>query len=213
MGDAGVGEQALNVALEQGTEVADGHRQRCQNPHKDRPAVLHLREAGEGDAEQDGEGSGLGRGGHEADDRGGCTLIDVGRPDMERSGGDLEAQADKDEGEGGEGEGRGRSGLEAEGDGVDVGRAGGPERESDAVKEEGGGEGAEQEVLDGGLGAGGLALAEAAEDVGGNRGDFEADEDHEELDRAGHEHHADGAEAEQGEVLACVAGVAFEVVE
>ncbi len=104
-------------------------------------------------------------------------------------------------------------GLEAVGDGVDVGRAGGSEGERDAVEEEGGGEGAEKEVLDGGLGAGGLSLAEAAEDVGGDRGDLEADEDHQELDRAGHEHHADGAEAEQGEVLAGVAGVAFEVVE
>ena len=33
------------------------------------------------------------------------------------------------------------------------------------------------------------------------------------LDRAGHEHHADGAEEDEGVVLAGVGGVAFEVVE
>ena len=56
-------------------------------------------------------------------------------------------------------------------------------------------------------------MRKPAEDVGGDGGDLEADEDHEELDRAGHEHHADGAEEDEGEVLAGVAGVAFEVVE
>ncbi len=61
--------------------------------------------------------------------------------------------------------------------------------------------------------AGGLALAHAGHDVGGDGGDFEADEDHEQLDGAGHEHHADGAEEDEGEVLAGVGGVAFEVVE
>src|SRR6202012_1598655 len=109
-------------------------------------------------------------------------------------------------GEGGEGEGRGGGGLEAVSDGVDVGRAGGAEGQCDAIEEESGGEGAEQKVLDGGFGGGGLAFAEAAHDVGGDGGDFEADEDHEELDGAGHEHHADGAEAEEGVVLAGVAG-------
>jgi hypothetical protein len=32
VGDAGVGEHALDVALEQGAEVADGHRQGRENP-------------------------------------------------------------------------------------------------------------------------------------------------------------------------------------
>ena len=96
---------------------------------------------------------------------------------------------------------------------ADGGGAGGSEGEGDAVEEEGGGEGAEQEVLDGGLGGGGLAFAEAGHDVGGDGGDLEADEDHEQLDGAGHEHHAGGAEEDEGEVLAGVAGVAFEVVE
>ena len=94
------------------------------------------------------------------------------------------------------------------------GGAGGSEAERDAVEEECGGEAAEQEVFDGGLGGGGLALAEAREDVGGDRGDLKADEDHEQLDRASHEHHAGGAEEHERVVLAGVrVGRAFEVVE
>ena len=65
------------------------------------------------------------------------------------------------------------------------------------------------------FGAGGLALAEAGQDVGGDGRDLEADEDHQQLDRAGHEHHADGAEEDQREVFAGVAWrwAAVEVVE
>ncbi len=64
MGDGGVGQQALDVALQERAEVADGHRQHGEDPDEDGPAVLHGGEAGEGDAEQDGEGGGLGGGGH-----------------------------------------------------------------------------------------------------------------------------------------------------
>ena len=100
MGDAGVGEHALDVALEERAEVADGHGERGEDPDQHGPAVLHGREAGEGDAQQDGEGGGLGGGRHEADDGGGRALVDVGGPDVEGGGGDLEAEADEDHGEG-----------------------------------------------------------------------------------------------------------------
>ena len=99
------------------------------------------------------------------------------------------------------------------GDGVDVGRACGSEGQGYAVKKESGGEGAKKEVLDRGFSAGGLSLTEAAHDVGRDGGDLEANEDHEEFDRTGHQHHADGAEEGEGEVLAGVAGVAFEEVQ
>ena len=99
------------------------------------------------------------------------------------------------------------------GDGYDGGRAGGAEGHGDAVEEEGGGKGAEQEVLDGGLGCGGATFAEAGEDVGGDGRDLEADENHEELDRRGHEHHAGGTEEDEGEILAGVAVGGIEVIE
>ena len=168
----------------------------------------------EEEAEQDGEGGGFGRGGHQADDRGGSALVDVGCPDVEGGGGDLEAETDEDHADSEPAEERGFGDSHARGDGGDAGGAGCAEAQRDAVEEEGGGEAAEKEVLDGGLGCGGAAFAETGEDVGGDRGDFEADEDHEELDGRSHEHHAGGAEADEGKVLAGMRYRAvFEVIE
>jgi hypothetical protein len=90
------------------------------------------------------------------------------------------------------------------GDGRDAGGASGAVEQRDAVEKERGCEAAQQEVLDGGLGGRGAAFAEAGEDVGGDGGDLQADEDHQELDRAGHEHHAGGAKEDEREVLAGV---------
>src|SRR6202044_34437 len=100
------------------------------------------------------EGGGFGCGRHESDNRGWCALVDVGGPDMEGGSGDFEAEADDDEGQRREGQGRGRGRLGAVGDRVDVGRSCGSEGQGYAVKEKGCGEGAKQEVLDGGLSAG-----------------------------------------------------------
>ena len=55
------------------------------------------------------------------------------------------------------------------GDGVDGGGAGSAEDESDSVEEEGCGEGAEQEVLEGGFGSLGALAAQAGKDVGRDR--------------------------------------------
>ena len=100
MGDGGVGEQALDVGLEEGAEVADGHREDGEDgDHQDPVVAVHGRGVEE-EAEEDGEGGGLGGGRHEADDGGGGALVDVGGPDMEGGGGDFEAEADEDHGYG-----------------------------------------------------------------------------------------------------------------
>ena len=132
---------------------------------------------------------------------------------MERRGGDLEAEADDHHGEREEGHAWRRTAAKAGGDRGDAGGTGGAECERNAVEEERGGKRAEQEVLDGGLGGRDLGLAEAGHDVSGDGRDLEADEDHQELDRTGHQHHADGAEEDQRVVLAGVAGFAFKVFE
>src|SRR6202012_4006063 len=100
------------------------------------------------------------------------ALVDIRGPNVEGCGGDFEAEADEDQSQCGESQGRCCGRFETVGNSVDIGRAGGAEGERDAVEKEGGGKGAEQEVLDGGSGAGGLTLAEAAEDVGRDRGDL-----------------------------------------
>ena len=93
------------------------------------------------------------------------------------------------------------------GDLVDLRGAGGAEDERDAVEEECRGEGAEQEVLDGGFRAAAGLLAVAGKDVGGDGGDFEGDEDDEQLDGAGEQAHADGAEDDERVELALMVAV------
>ena len=46
-------------------------------------------------AQEDGEGRGFRAGGEKRRDRRGRALVDVRRPDLERRGGDLEAEADE----------------------------------------------------------------------------------------------------------------------
>src|SRR6266542_5780365 len=47
------------------------------------------------DAQERSKPSGLGTGGHEGGDRRGSAFINVGRPDVKRCRGDLEAEADQ----------------------------------------------------------------------------------------------------------------------
>ena len=212
--DGGVGEQAFDVALQQRAEVADAHAGDGEELDQEDPVRAQRGHAVEEEAQQHGEGGGLGRGGHQADDRRGRALVDIRRPDVEGSERDLEAEADEHHRDGEDGEVRRGGGRDAVVDGGDGGGAGCAEAERDAVEEECGGEAAEQEVFERGLGGGGLAFAEARKDVGGDRRDLEADEDHEQLDGAGHEHHAGGAEERERVELAGVrVGRAVEVVE
>jgi hypothetical protein len=88
----------------------------------------------------------------------------------------------------------------------------------DGVQEESRREGTQQEILDRGLRARGLALAEAGHDVGRDRRDFQSDEDHQQLGRAGHEHHADRPKQDQRVIFAGVprhsrCRIALKVIE
>ena len=56
-------------------------------------------------------------------------------------------------------------------------------------------------------------LAVAGEDVGGDGGDFESDEDDQQLDGAGEQAHAHGAEDDEREVFALVVAVFRQSIE
>ncbi len=101
----------------------------------------------------------------------------------------------------------------ASSDGGDRGRPGRSEGQRDAIQEERRRKRTQQEILQRSLDAARLALAEACQDVRRDRRDLEADEHHQQLDRAGHQHHARRAEENQREVLAGMRGVAFKIIE
>ena len=129
------------------------------------------------DAQKKSEGRGLGRGGEQGDNGGGRAFVDIGRPDVKGRGGDLEENADQHQRQGGQNEGVILGSGREMGDLVDLRGAGGAKDQRDAVEKKAGGEGAKQEVLDGGFRAAASLFAIAGKDVGGDRGDFQSDED------------------------------------
>ena len=183
--DGGVGQHALDVLLAQRARLPTVMESNRENPEEAPPMLLDRGVGAIEDAQQNREGGGLGRGGHERDDRRRRAFVDVGRPDLEGRGGDLEAEADQDHERW-----QSRRGSESWLCGSAAAMAAMlrcsrcAEDQRDSVEEECGGEGAEQEVLDCRFGALACALAEAGEDVGGDRRDFEADEDQQQFDGA-----------------------------
>ncbi len=98
VGDARIGEQALDVALSEGHDVAQGHR---QNRHDGDPGAKAFRqpllEHGREDAVENEQARPLGRDG-EIGDRGcGHARVHVGGPRMERRERHLEAETHEQE--------------------------------------------------------------------------------------------------------------------
>jgi len=89
-------------------------------------------------------------------------------------------------------------------DAGEVGVAGGAVEQRAAVEEQRGGEGAEQEVLHGGLRAARRAAAEAGEGVDAERHGLEPEEEREQIPRGGEDDRADRGEGEERVELAAV---------
>ena len=199
VGDRGVGQQALDVALGDGQRGTDEHRQHGDDPqHRlPRPAVR-----AEGDVEQAhdrAEGGDLGAGRHERGDRGRGALVDVGGPRLERHGADLEEQADREQARADEQQ-AGAADVVAHGlvDRGEVHGAGEAVEQRRAVEEEAGGEGAEEEVLERRLLAQQAAAArQPAQQVEREREDLEADEHRQQVVGRREEHHAEDREHHQ----------------
>ena len=144
------------------------------------------------------------------------ALVDVGRPEVERHGGDLEAEPDEEQGDAGEHEGVVALDGDAAGQrGDHLGDVGGPDgavHEGDAVQQERRGEAAEDEVLDAALGAAGLAAVARGEDVERQRHRLQPDEQHDQVVRRRHHDAARRGDEQQGVDLRTVERLAPEVV-
>ena len=213
MGDGGVGQHALDVLLAESGEIADGHGEDRDDPQQRRPERAEMGKHLIDDAQEQGEGGGFGCGGEQGDDRRGRAFVDIGRPDVEGRGGDFEENSDQHKRQRGKDEGLIlRNGRETR-NLVNLRGACGAKDHCDAVEKKCSSEGAEEEVFDGGFGAAAGLLAVAGEDVGGDRGDFEGNEDDEQLDGGGEQAHADCAENDEGVELALVVAIGWQSVE
>ena len=129
----------------------------------------------------------------------GRTLVDVGRPGLERRGADLEQQADREQRDAGEQQAVvGRAGPDRLVDARERHRARVAVDQGGAVQEEAGGEGAEQEVLERGLLAQQPAApGQPAEQVERQREHLERDEHREQVTRRREHQHAADREQQQ----------------
>ena len=127
-------------------------------------------------------------------------MVDVGDPELEGGGGDFETEGDEDEAEAEEEGGGG--GLVEEGkfgrNGGEVELSGHAVDPRDAVDEEPGREGAEDEEFGAGFEAVLVAAEVGDEDVEGDGDQLERDEDHHEVDGGGHPHEAGAGEDGEG---------------
>ena len=85
------------LRLADGGEGAEQHRGDGEEDDDLLPLRRDAREALQQRAQQQRHGGELGRGGEEGGDRRRRALVDVGRPHVERHGGDLEGEADQQE--------------------------------------------------------------------------------------------------------------------
>ena len=201
--DRAVGQQALDVGLVDGGQVADVSVSDRDHGEQRLPGLARGGQRAEEDAQQEGDRRGL-RGhrkirGH----RGRRAFVGVGRPHVERRGGDLEEQAD----------GRGRQ----------PGRPPGPRPAAaamapvmsaslvepampyitrEAVRQEAARERAEQQILHGGFVGALLAAQEADHDVEAQRHQLQADEEGDQVGAGRQEVHAALREQDQAVVLA-----------
>src|ERR1035437_2744441 len=185
--DGTVGQHAFDVGLQQRGEIADTHGRQRAGPHQRLPAVADGVESGDENAQEDGEGSGLRSGGEERGDGGRRALVDVGRPYLEGRGGDFEGQSDEHQGGGDGQDGVGCLVQNGAANQQQVDAAGGAVDQRHAVQEEGGGEAAEQEILERRLVRALIVAQIAGQDIARDGGDLEANEDHDQVVRGGHQ--------------------------
>ena len=93
VGDARIGEHALEARLAQRGQVAERHGDDGDDRQGPSPCRLLGGKGDEQQADQGGEPCGLGAGAHESGDRRRRALIDIRRPHMEGDKADLEAEA------------------------------------------------------------------------------------------------------------------------
>ena len=94
MGDAGVGQHALEACLVQRSQVAQRHGEHGDDGERHAPRFLIGGHGDEQNAQEGGEAGRLGGGAHEGRDGRGRALVDVRRPHVEGDEADLEAEAD-----------------------------------------------------------------------------------------------------------------------
>ncbi len=221
LADRGPGEQAYGAVrtagvLAQGRDIADGHGQRGEDGQGRAPDVRVRGEALDRDEDQAGEADGLADHGEVARDGERRADVGVRHPEVERGGGGLEGEADEGERDTGARQG-GQPRVGQGGEGVrhlgEVQAAGGRVQEAHTEQHHGGGGHRGQEELERGLGGEAVPAPQSDQREGGQRGDFEGDDEGGEVPGGGQQGRAGGRGEQQEPVLAAGQVVVLEGVD
>ena len=190
---AGVGEQALDVALSDGHKVAHQHGDGGKDGDDDLPVVHSGHEALTEETQHQGEGSGLRADSQVGGDWKGGALVDVGGPHVEGDGRHLEAQPHQYQGETDpEGGADSFSALQEFKLGSDVGVAGDAKHaveHAEAEKQDGRGEASDEDVLDTGLVGLGIVSGIRGHDIEAEAHQLKGDVGRQQLPGGGHGRH------------------------
>ncbi len=165
MADRAVGHQPLDVALVDRGEGAEQHRQDGDEPDDLPPFRGEAAERLDEKADEERDRGDLRRHREERRDRRRRPLVDVGRPHMERHGRDLEGEPDRDEHDADDETDRRAAIGEELGEAIEARRPGEAVDQRGTVEQHAGGQRAEDEVLEPGLGRADRVAVEGGEDV------------------------------------------------
>ena len=205
MPDGGVGQQALDVVLVERGQISNDHGGHGHHGEYVHPVGPHRAQRNQEQAQQQSEGGGFGGDRDVGGDGRGRALIDVRRPLVERNRRYLEKEG------GGNRDGRQKN------DGVvqvplpnclrypiDVGGPADAVEQRKPVRQDAGGEHAQEKVFDGGFVRAPIAPEKTGEQVEGDGHQFQTNEEGDEVNPAGQQHHADSGEEDERVVLALV---------
>ncbi len=191
MADGAVGHQALDVGLADGGEGAQPHRQHRDELDDLAPLLQRVGERDDDGADEHREGCDFRGGGEKGDDRGRRAFVNVRRPHMERHGGKLERQAGDQEDQPEDQADADARRLDDMGDAGEFGGAGEAVDQRDAVEQHPGGQRAEDEIFQAGLGGAQRIAVEGGQHIERQALQFEAEIERQEIRSRNHQQHAE----------------------
>lgn len=152
--------------------------------------------------EENAEGRDLSDRSHEPGHHGGRPFVNVGSPHMERSRRNLEGETDHSEDHSSDHHRLERSRILDEG-GEPADRLGprGPVEKGNSIKEDGGGEGSQKKVLEGGFDRPVNRSLESHQDIKAQGHQLDPQEQGDQVARRDHDHHSDGGKEKKAVVL------------
>ncbi len=202
MCNRGIRQQAFDIFLRQGKQVAHRHRHRCHRQHHRQPINVGSK-ADEEDADENGEACALG--GNRKECRHGCgsAFVHIRSPEVKRHQRNFESNPDQHhQRRHHERKCCNLAGFDHFGDVIKIRLAAEAEEQTETVKHHGRSHRAEEKILETRLGGFVVVVQKSGEGVQTNGGRFDSEIQHDQISRHRHEVHAEDTADQHREVFA-----------